>query len=379
MDPDLCKILEATVDTETMIFGMPTWACWVVIAVLLLVSGLFSASENAFSNCNRYHFQALAEKGSLTAKLVCRLVDKFDNTLVSVLVGNNIVQTFMSFLSAMLFYDLSKRYGLSSGIEAVLSTVVMAALVYIVSDTIPKILSKSLPNRMAIVLCYPVFVVSIPLYPAILLFRGLLFLAHKLFKTEDQNLLSKEELIDCTKQAVLESDGEEDSDEKEEAEPLFEKDETKIINNVFSFDEVSIKKVYTPLSKTFALNGENLSIEDINRAFIETNYSRIPIYDGSKENVVGVLVAKTYFEEYAKDSHLDFRSIMEPPLFLDAGTSLNKAFKSLNAELVHLALVQEEGKTIGIVSMEDILEELVEDIDEAHEGNLFRKKKGGKA
>ena len=379
MDPDLCKILEATVEAGTTIFGMPTWACWVVIAVLLLVSGLFSASENAFSNCNRYHFQALAEKGSLTAKLVCRLVDKFDNTLVSVLVGNNIVQTFMSFLSAMLFYDISQRYGLSSGIEAVLSTVVMAALVYIVSDTIPKILSKSLPNRMAAILCYPVFIVSIPLYPVILLFRGLLALAHKVFKTEDQNLLSKEELIESTKQAVLESEGEEDSEQKEEAEPLFEKDETKIINNVFSFDEVSIKKVYTPLSKTFALNNESLSIEDINRAFIETNYSRIPVFEGRKENVVGVLVAKTYFEEYAKDAHLDFRSIMEPPLFLDASTSLNNAFKSLNAELVHLALVQEEGRTIGIVSMEDILEELVEDIDEAHESNLFHKKKGGKA
>ena len=105
MDPDLCNLLLANnIDlNEISIWGMPFYACIIVICVLLLVSGLFSASENAYTNCNRYHFQSLANKGNFTAKLVTRLVDKFDNTLVTVLVGNNIVQTIMSFLSAMIF------------------------------------------------------------------------------------------------------------------------------------------------------------------------------------------------------------------------------------------------------------------------------------
>ena len=376
MDPDSCLILldvAITQDNPT-IWGMPSWACWVLIAVLLLVSALFSAGENAFSNCNRYHFQALADKGSVTAKLICRLAGNFDNTLVSILVGNNIVQTIMSYLSAMLFYELNKGWGLSSGFEAVIATVVMAALVYVISDTLPKILSKSLPNRMAVILAYPVFIVSIPLFPVILIFRGILFLAHKITKTNDQNLLSKEELIESTKQAVLEED--EDESNPKEADPLFEKDETEIIDNVFSFDQVKVRKVFTKLDDTFALDGESLSISDINKAIMENPYSRIPIYEETKSNIIGVLITKTYFEEYAKDPLLDFRSIMEEPIRIDVDMTLNAAFEMLNEASVHLGIVMEEGKVVGIVSMEDILEELVDDIDESHEERFFKRKKG---
>ena len=378
MDPDLCLILVDTASSDALIWGMPSWVCWIIIAILLLVSGLFSASENAFSNCNRYHFQALAEKGNKTAKRVSKLVDKFDNTLVSVLVGNNIVQTLMSYLSAMLFYGLAKAWGLGDGVEAILSTAVMAALVYIVSDTLPKILSKALPNRMAVILAYPVFIVSILFYPIILIFRGVLFLAHKIFKAEDQSLLSKEELLESTKQAVLEEKSE-DEENEDKSEPLFEKDETEIIDNVFDFDQVKIRKVYTKLDQTFALNGENLSIAEINKAIMNTSYSRIPIYEGDKANIVGVLVTKLYFEEYAKDPHLDFRSVLEKPVQIDVETPLDAAFERLNGELVHLGVVVEKGNVVGIVSMEDILEELVEDIDEAHEKRLFRVKKGERA
>ena len=378
MDPDLCLILDSSASSDALIWGMPSWVCWIIIAILLLVSGLFSASENAFSNCNRYHFQALADKGNKTAKLVSMLVNKFDNTLVSVLVGNNIVQTLMSYLSAMLFYGLAKSWGLGDGVEAILSTVVMAALVYIVSDTLPKILSKALPNRMAVFLAYPVFIVSIVLYPVILIFRGVLFLAHKIFKADDQSLLSKEELLESTKQAVLEekNEGEEEDDKSE---PLFEKDETEIIDNVFDFDQVKVRKVYTKLENTFALNGENLSIADINKAIMENTYSRIPIYEGDKANIVGVLVTKLYFEEYAKDPHLDFRSVLEKPVQIDVDTPLDTAFERLNGELVHLGVVVEKGKVVGIVSMEDILEELVDDIDETHEKKLIHMKKGVRA
>ena len=141
-----------------------------------------------------------------TAKLVTRLVDKFDNTLVTVLVGNNIVQTIMSFLSAMIFYNICLAFGLSEGVESVLSTIVMAALVYIVSDTVPKILSKTIPNKMAIFLAYPVTFVSIILFPITILFRGVLALVHKIFKVKDQNLLSKEQLMQSVSEAINDED-----------------------------------------------------------------------------------------------------------------------------------------------------------------------------
>ena len=120
MDPDSCHIIysrllaDTTAESSITVWGMPMWACWVLIAVMLLVSGLFSASENSYTNCNKYHFQSLANKGNRTAKIITRHVDNFDNTLVAVLVGNNIVQTLMSYLSAMLFYNICLKFHLLS-------------------------------------------------------------------------------------------------------------------------------------------------------------------------------------------------------------------------------------------------------------------------
>lgn len=350
---------------------MPMWACWFLIALMLLISGLFSASENSYTNCNRYHFQALANKGDKTAKLITKHIEHFDNTLVAVLVGNNIVQTLMSFLSAMLFYQICNIYGLSEGLESVLSTVVMAFLVYIISDTAPKILSKSMPNRMARILAYPVLFTEILLYPVIFLFRLFLSLAHKIFKVKDQSLLSKEELLQSVTEAVNEE--EMTSGEEEEAEKLFEKDETEILDNVLTFDSLRVKDVYTPRDMVFSLSLEDLTVDKVNVEIVKEDYSRIPVTD--EEKIVGILVVRTYFEEFTKDPHLNIRSILEEPLFLDEEMPIDDAFELLNKEHVHLGIVTSKGHPIGVISMEDILEELVDDIAEEDEIPLEKEEK----
>jgi len=380
VDPDLCtlnKILMANtsvtseVDYST-VWGLPSWVCWIIIAVLLLVSGMFSACENAYSNCNKYHFQALANKGSKTANIVLKLVNKFDNTLVTILVGNNIVQTLMSFLSAMLFYNLVRAYGLSDGVESILSTVVMAFLVYIISDTCPKILSKAIPNRMATFLAWPTYIFGFILYPIVIIFRGVLTLVHKIMHINDESLLSKEDLLHSVSVAIDDEEGDDDSNEQKDM--LFENDEKELVKNVFDFDVSLIKSVYTPKEKVFSINIEDLYVEKLNQIILNTNYSRFPIYDGEKDNIVGILVLKTYFEEYVKDPHLDVRSILEEVVYIDVNSKLDDAFDKLNAQKVHLGIVTKEDKMIGIVTMEDILEELIDDIDEAPATNLKRRK-----
>ena len=371
MDPDLCTLLLANnIDlNEISIWGMPFYACIIVICVLLLVSGLFSASENAYTNCNRYHFQSLANKGNFTAKLVTRLVDKFDNTLVTVLVGNNIVQTIMSFLSAMIFYNICLAFGLSEGVESVLSTIVMAALVYIVSDTVPKILSKTIPNKMAIFLAYPVTFFSIILFPITILFRGVLALVHKIFKVKDQNLLSKEQLMQSVSEAINDEDN---VDDENEAEKLFENDETEIIDNVLTFDMRKVRDVYTSKEKVFSLSIDELDYETINSVIIEKDYSRIPIYEDNKDNIIGILVLRLYFEEYTKDKHFPIQSILEKPVFIDIDTPLDDCFKTLNVEKVHLGIVMENGVNKGIISMDDVLEELVDNIKDEENKDLAK-------
>lgn len=363
MDPYLCLTLQDVNNIDySVVWGVDSYIWWIVIGLLLFVSGLFSASENAYTNCNKYHFRTLAGKGSFTAKLITRLIDKFDNTLITVLVGNNIVQTFMSFLSALLFYNLCQEYGLGDGFEAILSTIVMAFLVYIISDTVPKILSKAIPDKMAYILCYPVTIFGIILYPIILLFKGILWTVHKIFKIKDESLLSKEDLIHSASITINEE--EVDEDNEDDVEKLFENDEKDLLNNAFEFDKLKVKDVYTKKDDVFSIDIDNLTIEKLNVMLLDISFSRIPIYEKEKDNYIGILVLKRYFEEYAKDKHLEIRSILEDTIYVDINENIDDVFKKLNREKIHLGIVEDNNKIVGIISMEDILEELVEDIDE---------------
>lgn len=346
------------------VLGMPDYVIWILIAIMLIISGLFSASENAYTNCNKYHFQTLADKGNFTAKIIVKLINKFDSTLVNVLIGNNIVQTLMSYFSATLFLNMSIAYGWADGVEAILSTVVMAFLVYVISDTCPKILSKAIPNKMAIILAYPVLITSYILLPISWIFKGILFIVHKLFKIKDTPLLSKDDLIHSASLAINDEKEDEGETDDENEEKLFENDEKDLLNNVFNFDELKVKDVYTKKEKVFSINIQGLTVSKLNEILVDVKYSRIPIYEGNKENVIGILVLKTYFEEYVKDKHLDIRSILEDIVKIDINMNIDDAFNELNKEKVHLGIVYNNLEMVGIISMEDILEELIDDIDE---------------
>lgn len=364
MDPlGDCKtlILVDDIASKEMIWGMPTYVCWILIGVLLLLSALFSACENAFSLCNKYHFRAEADKGKITAKVISKLVDSFDNTLTTVLIGNNAVNTLMSALCSLLFYNICQNNGWGNGVEVLFSTVIVGFLCYIIGDTIPKVISKALPNQMAILMAYPIFVLQYLIYPIVLLFRLILKGIHKLIKSEDKDLLSKKEIMEQIDDAINDDVVIESEEEKEK---LFESDEKEIIDNVLDFDKRKIKSVYTPIDKVVSLDYDNLTADLVNESISKIPYSRMPVYKDDKKNIVGVLVIKIYFQEYSLDKHVSLPSILEQPLFLSSDETLDDAFEKMNIEKVHLAIVKEGDEVIGIVTMEDVLEELVENIDE---------------
>lgn len=342
-------------DNNFTVLGMPSWLCWVLIGVMLIISGLFSASENAFSNCNKYHFKVKAEEGNVTAKIIVRLTEKFEDTLVSILVGNNIVQTLMSFLSAIMFYNLLKGTALAQ-YEAIFSTIVMAALVYIVSDTVPKILSKAIPNRMAVILAWPDFIVSILLFPIILIFRLVLKGVHKILKVNDENFLTREDFMEKADEAIS------DEDINNETEELFEPNEMNMIKKAFAFDTIEISKVLIPLDKVEMININGLTIEELNSFIMNNSHSRFPVYEDERDNILGILSINNYFKEYAEDAHLEIRSILKDPVIVSEEMKVDEVFEELNKEKVHMGLVKDkEGKLIGMVTMEDILSQLVDD------------------
>lgn len=355
-------LAEGSETPSITIWGMPQWGVWLLIFVLLLFTGMFSASENAYTNCNKYHFRAEAEKGKLTAKIITHLVDKFDSTLVTILVCSNSVSTLMSYLSALLWYQIATASGWSHGIEALLSTVVMGFLFYVVADTLPKVVSKAIPDQMAVFMAYPLISLEFLLYPITLLFRGILLLVHKIFHLKDQNMLSKEDIIEQASSAINDEVvlDQEDSDKDK----LFEKDETAILDNVMTFDMHTVRQVYTPLDKVFALDINGLTCEKVNEAIEKVDYSRIPVYDGEKSNIIGVLIVRTYFAEYSKDPHLSIPSLLEKRVDIDIDRKLDDALDDLNSEQVHLGVVLEKGKVVGIVTMQEVLSKVISNIDE---------------
>ena len=342
---------------------MPMWAAFLVIGILLLLTGTFSACENAYSTCNKYHFRAEAEKGKRYAKIITDLVDKFDNTLVAILVTSNTLSTVMSFLSAMLWLNIAEMNHWADGMEAIFSTVVMGFLFYVVADTIPKVISRAIPDTVAILMAYPLKTLQILLFPIIFVFQKLLSLIHRLLHLKDENLLSKEDLLFEADQAINEDEPtiEEEGDKEEK---LFEKDETEILNHVLIFDEMTVQQVYVPLDKIFSMDIQGLTAEKVNQAISQTEFSRIPVYDTKKDNIVGILVLRIYFEEFINDPHLSIPSILEQVVDISPEMRLDDALNELNSQKVHMGIVKQDGKTLGIVTMEDILEEVVNDISE---------------
>jgi CBS domain containing-hemolysin-like protein len=360
-------------DEVPLVWGMPLWAAWIVIGALLIFTGMFSACENAYSTCNKYHFRAEAEKGKRYAKIITSLVDRFDNSLVAILVTSNTLATLMSFISAMVWLQISKTSGWADGVEAIISTVVMGFLFYVVADTIPKVISRAIPDKIAVLMAYPLRVLQIILFPIIWVFKKLLAFIHKKLHLKDESLLSKEDLLFEANQAINDdADILEDEESEEEPEKLFEKDETEIFNHVLSFDEMTVAQVYVPLRNTFALDINGLTASRVNKVIEETNYSRIPIFDEEKRDIIGVLVLRIYFEEYMKDKHLSIPSILEGVVEIPFDMKLDDALEELNSQKLHLGVVKKDGEVMGIITMEDILEEVVNDISETptHESDM---------
>ncbi len=327
------------------------WYVVLIIAILCIIASfIFTCAENSYSNCNIYHYKVLAEDNKLTAKLVYKMAKNYDDALVTVLVGNNLVQAILSNVSAIFFLYLSGIYNWGNGVESIVSTVVVTVALYLLGDYLPKIISKNYPDRLAEIISYPIFVFYIILFPLIFVVRMFLKLLKKITKNKADIQMTKEEFIDKAKEAE---------------DDVLEADEKKILSRAFAFDKINVKQVLTPKDKIFSININGLTATKLNKILLDNRYSRIPLYDGEKDNIVGILTVKTYFKEYIEDKHLDIRSVISVPLKVRETDKVDDIFAKFNDEKTHIALVyNDKDELIGMITMEDVLEELVGEIDE---------------
>ena len=331
---------------------------WIVIILLIAVHFFFSASETALACCNKFKIQVKAEDGSKTAKTLLRILDRYDRALTVILIGNNIVAIALSSLSTILFLSI-----LGTTIEAttisLISSIVITFVVYLFGDALPKTIARSIPDTLSLFVTYPIYVLMIVFFPITFVFDSGVKLFEKIFKVKSEEEFTEDDLEDII--------------DKASEDEMIDEDQAEIIQSTMDFLDTSVKEVLTPRNKIFALNIKDLTHDKLQELILTTNYSRIPIYDKVFDNIIGVLLIKIYFEEYEKDPHLSIRSILQKPYFVSKQIMIDDLFHGFRKHRTHIAIVRDNHqKVVGMVTMEDILEEIVSDIAEP---NSQRRKK----
>ena len=324
---------------------------WIIIAVLIVLHFFFSGAETSFACCNKFKMQVKADEGSKTAKTLLKIIDKYDRALTIILIGNNIVAIAIGTISTILFLSYFGSTGLTESTISLLASIIMTFVVYVIGDTLPKTIARAIPDTFSLIFAYPTYVLMIVLFPITILFEGFANLLAKIFRLKEEEDFTEEDLID-----EIEKASEEDMIDEEQAE---------IVQSTMDYLDTNVKEVLTPRSAIYAINIKDLTHDSLQKIIVNTNYSRIPVYDKVFDNIIGILNIKIYFEEWSKDPHVSIRSILQRPYFVSNKIMIDDLFHGFRKHRTHIALVRDNrNMIIGMVTMEDILEEIVSDIAE---------------
>ena len=319
-----------------------------IIAMLICVafSSYFSATETAFLAINKTRLRTFVEKGNRRAELVLKLSEDYDRLITTILIGNNIVNIALASLGTVLFVFL---YG---DIGATVSTAVITVVVLIFGEVTPKSIAKDFPERFAM-FSAPLIKFLIWLFtPFNFLFSLWKKLLSKVLKQSDDNKMSQEELLMLVEE--VEEDGTIDSDEGS------------LLRNAIEFTDIKVKEILTHRVDLEGVSTEATK-EEIAKLFSDTKFSRILVYENDLDHIVGVLHQKNFYTESGITDR-PIEELMSPPIFIPQSTKLSDLLKQLQTSKSHIAVVVDEyGETQGIVTMEDILEELVGDIWDEHD------------
>ena len=329
---------------------MPDPISWTLIGICLFCHFFFSAAETALACSNRFRMQIKADDGNHAAKTVLKVVDHYDRALTTVLVGSNIVAIAMSSLSTILFVKYFEGTGMAD-YASIISSVIMTFAIYIFGDALSKTIAKAIPDTFSLIAIYPVFGLMILFYPITIIFELLTKLINKIFKSKNEEEITEEDFENIV--------------EKVSDEGLFEEEQSDIIQSALEFTDTKVKEVFTPIDKVFAIDIKGLTHEKLGEILLTTKYSRIPVYNGDYQHFIGVLHVKLYLEALIKDENVSIRKTLVKPYYVSQNIMIDDLFNGFKKHHTHLALVTNSNKkVIGMVTMEDVLEELVSDISE---------------
>ena len=320
--------------TITMIF---------VLVGLTIMSAYFSATETAFSSLNKIRIKNAATGGDKKAALVLSLIGDYDKLLSTILIGNNIVNIASASIATVIF---TTAYG-DAGVT--ISTVVMTILVLIFGEISPKSLAKESPESFAMFSAPILRVFLIGLTPLNYLFLLWKKLLSKVIKVKGNRGITEEELITIVEEATQEGG--------------LDEQESELIRSAIEFNDLDATDILTPRIDIMGVD-ENESAENLGKLFIESGYSRLPIYRNSMDNIIGAVHLKDFYHHETRE----ISQIIKPVVYTTQSIKISKLLQLLQSEKSHLAVVTDEyGGTLGMVTLEDIIEELVGEIWDEHD------------
>ncbi|MGM9614204.1 MAG: hemolysin family protein [Oscillospiraceae bacterium] len=328
------------------------------LVVCFVLSAFFSASEMALSAANRLRLENAAEDGDRRAKAALRLLEKFDTALGAILIGNNLVNVASSSLSSVIALYIAHKTGLTEGLTATLATVAVTIIVIICGETVPKILARKSANRLSLAVAGPIRALAVLLSP-------LVWCAVHLTEAITRALPAAETGEDAQEAAVEELQSIIETAEDEE---VIDEERSELLQAALDFGEISASEVMTARVDMVAIDIED-DWPDILAAVNDAPYSRLPVYEGDTDNIIGVLHLNTLLRAMLDGEPVDLRPLLTEPCWIYKTVKLPAVLEELKRRKTHLAIVTDEyGGTAGVITMEDVLESLVGDIwDETDE------------
>lgn len=345
--------------SNLLLSGTPQFSLglFVTILALILLSGFFSSTETAFSCANRIKLRALASNGNNRAKKTLALAENnYDKLITTILIGNNIVNLTASTLATLFFARLIS----DANTSAIVSTAAITLAVLIFGEITPKFIAKVYPEKLAMSF-YPVIKFFYYIFYLIcVVFSGWKWLLSKIFRFKDEDVVTEDEIMTMVEEA--EEDG------------TLKTEETKLIRSVIEFDDLEVGDILVPRVNMVAVEVTD-SMDEIKKVFSREGYSRLPVYKNSIDTIIGTIHEKDFFNAYLGGKK-GIDGIMQNAFYTTEHVKISALLRQLQKSKTHIAVVLDEyGGTLGMVTLEDILEELVGEIWDEHDEviNHFKK------
>lgn len=314
----------------------------IIIAVLVILSSFCSASETAFTGANRIRLKNIAEEGSKSAEIALKVIERYDKFLTTILIGNNIVNIATSSIATILCVELFADHG------PVIATAATTVIVLIFGEIIPKTIAKGNAEKMCLIFGRIIWMLMIVFTPVSAIFLLLQKGVNRLFIHKTEVTVTEQEL----KHIINEIEGE----------GVLEKQESTLVRNALEFDEITAQQIMQPRVNVVGIDIRD-SIETVSELFKSEAYTRLPVYEKSLDHIIGVISYRDFTQKELEGGDFTLRELLSDIIYIPSLMHISELLKKMQKEKEHIAVVVDQyGGTAGIVTLEDVLEELVGEI-----------------